>query len=293
MPWLQLIFETQDTQTHALSDILTEAGALAVTLEDAADQPLFEPPPGETPLWSHLRVTGLFPAEINIKQTIAHIHKELAPEPLPPWRSKPLEDKDWEREWMDNYHPIQIGQRLWIVPSWRDSPEPKAVNILLDPGLAFGTGTHPTTALCLQWLDENMQSDIHVIDFGCGSGILAIAAAKLGASQVLAIDNDPQALIATRANAEKNKVLHMIDIHSPGSAPTKTVDLLLANILAQPLMELAGLFAQRVKADGKIVLSGILEQQTSDVTNAYSNWFELDPPAQKEDWIRLSGTRKS
>ena len=292
MPWLQLTFETTETQTEALTELLSQNGALAVTLEDAADQPLFEPPPGETPLWSRSRVTGLFDADIDVDNTIKQITTSLAPDPLPPWRSSPLEDKDWEREWMDSYHPICFGRRLWIIPSWHDAPEPDAVNILLDPGLAFGTGTHATTALCLEWLDEHLQPGISVIDFGCGSGILAIAAIKLGASHVIAVDNDPQALIASRANAEKNAVLNDIKIIAPNAVDSTQVDLLVANILAQPLIELADYFATLIKPDGRIVLSGILEQQAEDVVQAYQHAFEMEPAVTRDDWVRLSGTRR-
>lgn len=293
MPWLQLIFETTEAQTPIIADSLSELGALAVTLEDAADQPLYEPPPGETPLWSQSRVAGLFEATVDIADIIDQLTTILAPAPLPPWRSKPLEDKDWVREWMDSYHPIAFGQRLWIVPSWRKPPQPDAVNILLDPGLAFGTGTHATTALCLEWLDQHLQKDMTVIDYGCGSGILAIAATLLGAKQVIAIDNDPQALLATRQNAEKNSVQDKTTVCAPSTYNTESVDLLLANILAQPLTELAELFSGLVKPGGQIVLSGILREQAAAVTNAYLPWFDIKPLVEKEDWVRLDGQRKA
>jgi ribosomal protein L11 methyltransferase len=291
MPWIQLIFETEESQTQTLSDALTELGALAVTLQDGANQPLFEPPPGTTPLWSQTRVVGLFDANIDIEHLTQKLSAHLAPRPLPAWRAEPLEDKDWEREWMDNYQPIRFGERLWIVPSWHTPPHPEAVNILLDPGLAFGTGTHPTTALCLEWLDAHLQPGIDVIDYGCGSGILAIAALLLGAEKAIAVDNDPQALLATRNNAEHNGVLQHLVIAAPAQLGTPCVDLLLANILAQPLIELAAHFANLVKPGGQIVLSGILREQADSVSSAYTPWFDMAPATVREDWVRLSGRR--
>jgi len=296
MPWLQLIFETSPDNAEQYSDWLSEAGASAVTFQDSADQPLYEPPPGETPLWSHTRVIGLFDASTNLDEIIEQIRNAITPEPLPPWRISPLEDKDWEREWMVNFKPMSFGEHLWIVPSWTTPPDPNAVNILLDPGLAFGTGTHPTTALCLQWLDEHGRSQVkqyeEVIDYGCGSGILAVAAAKLGARHVWAVDNDPQALIATRDNAGKNGVEQTIAAVLPDGLPTIQAPLLLANILAQPLISLAERFAGYVSPGGHIVLSGILVEQAEQVSDAYQPWFDMAPPATREEWVRLTGRRR-
>jgi len=217
---------------------------------------------------------------------------QLEVDELPPWRVSPLEDKDWEREWMDSFQPMRFGEHLWIVPSWHAAPDDDAVNILLDPGLAFGTGTHPTTALCLQWLDKHGADHPEVIDYGCGSGILAVAALKLGAGHVWAVDNDPQALIASRDNAAKNAVTERIDTVAPARLPEQPVRLLLANILAQPLMELAEKFARLVEPGGHIVLSGILEHQAEGISRHYTQWFDMAPAAQQEEWIRLSGRRR-
>lgn len=297
MPWLQLTIEITPDDAELFSDLLTDMGASAVTLQDSADQPLYEPPPGETPLWSRTRVIGLFDATADIDHIVDHIRRTIAPNPLPDCRVSPLEDKDWEREWMDNFKPMSFGERLWIVPSWSQPPEPDAVNILLDPGLAFGTGTHPTTALCLQWLDAH--STAHggftydeVIDYGCGSGILAIAAALLGAKHVWAVDNDPQALIATRDNATKNAVTERIEAVLPEGLPDINTPLLLANILAGPLMEFAERFAGYVSPGGHIVLSGILSEQAEQVAACYRPWFEMDPPVIQDEWVRLSGIRQ-
>jgi len=292
MPWLQLTLESSPADAERISDALSTLGAAAVTLQDGADQPLYEPPPGETPLWSATRIIGLFEADADMMTITAQLATRLEMDELPPWRVSPLEDKDWEREWMDNFHPMRFGERLWIVPSWHTAPDGDAVNILLDPGLAFGTGTHPTTALCLQWLDEHGADHPEVIDYGCGSGILAVAALKLGAGHVWAVDNDPQALIATRDNATKNQLTGHIDTIAPARLPEQPVRLLLANILAQPLLELAEKFSRLVEPGGHIVLSGILQHQAEDITRHYTQWFDMAPAAQQEEWMRLSGERR-
>ncbi|MBL1277102.1 MAG: 50S ribosomal protein L11 methyltransferase [Ectothiorhodospiraceae bacterium] len=296
MPWLQLTFETTPEDADSFSDLLSETGANAVTFLDSADQPLYEPPVGETPLWSRTRIIGLFDAGTDMGAVLSQISAAITPNKLPDHRISPLEDKDWVREWMENFKPMSFGERLWIVPSWTPAPHPDAVNILLDPGLAFGTGTHPTTDLCLQWLDkhgaEHDAENKEVIDYGCGSGILAVAAAKLGAGHVWAVDNDPQALTATKDNADKNGVAEHITAVLPGALPHVQTPLLLANILAQPLMEFAERFSTLVIPGGHIVLSGILIDQAEQVTASYTPWFDMDEPKIKDEWVRLSGRRK-
>lgn len=292
MPWNQLLFECNAADGDLLSDLLAEAGAEAVTLLDAADQPIFEPALGTTPLWDRTRVNGLFSADTDMDAVLADLARRLAPAPLPPYRIERLEDQDWNRAWMDRFQPMRFGQRLWIVPSWYQPPEPDAVNILLDPGLAFGTGTHPTTRLCLEWLDAYAPDGLHVIDYGCGSGILAIAAACLGAASVWATDNDPQALLATRENAERNGVNHALVTTLPEQGPAMIADVLLANILAGPLVILAERFAGRVKPGGTVVLSGILREQADEVRAAYEPWFDMAPTTVLEDWVRLEGRRR-
>jgi ribosomal protein L11 methyltransferase len=295
MPWLQLILEAHPDDAEQLSDALSELGASAVTLQDGADQPLYEPPPGETPLWSDTRVIGLFAADTDMADITRQLAQVTGLDPLPPWRVSPLEDKDWEREWMDRFQPMCFGAKLWICPSWHTPPHPEAINILLDPGLAFGTGTHPTTALCLQWLDahSDLIRQTPVIDYGCGSGILAVAAALLGAEHVWAVDNDPQALIATRDNAEKNHVSDKISVMSPEALPQMQAGVLLANILAQPLLSLADRFRDHLLPGGHIVLSGILDHQAAMVSERYATDFLLEDPATQEDWVRISGTRRA
>lgn len=292
MPWLQLIFETDADSAPALSELLSENGALAVTLQDDADQPLYEPPPGATPLWRATGVVALFEQDSDVEAVIAAVRAAWAPRELPAWRVEALEDREWSREWMDTYRPMSFGERLWIVPSWSEAPEAQAVNILLDPGLAFGTGTHPTTRLCLEWLDQHVPADAQVVDYGCGSGILAIAAAKLGASRVWAVDNDPQALLATRDNAARNGVSELITTALPEQMPEVRNDVLIANILAEPLIALALRFALLVRPEGRLVLSGILPDQATTVLNTYSDWFEMAPVAEYDGWVRLEGRRK-
>lgn len=287
MPWIQLSFYSNKLLASQLSDALSESNAASVTFQDAGDQPLLEPGVGETPVWDQVIVTGLFDASVNTDAILENIRSHMAPETLPPYQLSPLEDRAWEREWMKHFHPMRFGERTWICPSWQSPPEPDAVNILLDPGMAFGTGTHPTTALCLEWLDQHIKGGEIVIDFGCGSGILGIGALKLGAAEVWAIDNDPQALIATQDNAIKNGVdsnIHLLSAEKPFEIQA---DILLANILANPLISLAPLFADKLKPGALAVLSGILAEQKETVLHAYTDTFELLSSAQNGDWIRL------
>ncbi len=292
MPWLQLKLVTDADAADQISDRLTDLGAVAVTYEDAADQPLFEPDPGETKLWRETRVIGLFEADTQMEAIIEQLRATINA-PLAHLNIDPLEDKDWTRAWMDAFEPISFGQRLWIIPSWHRPSNPDAVNVILDPGLAFGTGTHPTTALCLKWLDAHPPCNRQVIDFGCGSGILAVAAALLGAGHVWAVDHDPQALMATRDNAEKNGVGDKISTCLPADLPQLETDLMVANILANPLLTLAPLFAELTKKGGEIVLSGILGHQADQVAQRYSEWFEINPATTQEEWVALNGTRKT
>ena len=291
MPWLQLIIPTNDTEADQLSDAMMDQGAVSVTLQDMQDQPMLEPAVGTTPMWSQTRVVGLFDASQDLKQVISNIEHQLKIK-IPDWKGEQLEDKDWVRAWMDDFKPMLFGEKLWVVPSTFEPPHPDAANILLDPGLAFGTGTHPTTSMCLEWLDANPPTGKDIIDFGCGSGILAIGAILLGAKHAEAIDLDPQALIATRDNAEKNNVSSNIDIYLPDDFPNQQTPLLLANILASPLIELAPYFADLTLPQGDIVLSGILAEQAEGVLAAYKVNFDIQVWKRQGDWICLAGVRK-
>ncbi len=291
MPWIQIRLYATAKNANKISNMLMGLGAQAVTYMDAQDNPVYEPLPGETKLWGETQVTGLFDAEEDPAPIIAFFQRHFGKQM--PYKVEQLEDKDWVREWMDHFHPMQFGERLWICPSWRDVPDPDAVNVMLDPGLAFGTGTHPTTALCLQWLDSIDLTGKTVVDFGCGSGILAIAALKLGAARVIGIDIDPQAIQASRDNAERNGVADKLELFLPEDQPAGLkADILVANILAGPLRELAPLMNDLVRPAGLLALSGVLETQAVELEQIYGQWFEMDPTAVREEWCRLSGTKR-
>ena len=292
MPWLELKIDTDAQFAPAIEDALTVAGALSVTLSDSHDEPLYEPALGTTPLWRYTRVTGLFEAEMDCSKVLAHIIQRFGNSVVAQSRIDPLADQPWERAWMEHFAPMQFGQRVWICPSWCEPPQRDAVNIFMDPGLAFGTGTHATTSLCLQWLDAHPPLDHCVIDYGCGSGILAVAAAMLGARRVIAVDHDPQALLATRQNAQRNGVEERVETYLPEHAPVFAADSLMANILANPLRELAANFAHLVKCGGTLTLSGILVEQADIVAAAYLDTFALHPPVAQQGWVRLDGTRR-
>ncbi|HDX8592279.1 TPA: 50S ribosomal protein L11 methyltransferase [Aeromonas dhakensis] len=290
MPWIQIRINATAKTADKVSNMLLGRGAQAVTFMDAKDVPVYEPMPGETPLWGETEVMGLFDAETDPAPTIAFFLQIFGEDVG--YKVEQLEDKDWVREWMDHFHPMQFGERLWICPSWRDVPNPDAVNVMLDPGLAFGTGTHPTTALCLQWLDGLDLAGKTVVDFGCGSGILGIAALKLGAARVIGIDIDPQAIQASRDNAMRNGVADQIELYLPADQPQDVeADVVVANILAGPLRELAPLIAGHGKAGSLMALSGVLESQAPELETIYGQWFEMDPTAVKEEWCRLSGRK--
>lgn len=294
MPWIQLILPIDQAQHSQAEDALMNAGALSITLKDAEDNPVLEPLPGETPLWDKIILTGLFEADINTEQLQSHIRQQLGDDIA--LRIEALEDKDWIRAWMDDYKPMQFGERLWVCPKHLPPPNPDAINLMLDPGLAFGTGTHPTTALCLQWLDEHPPKNKSVLDFGCGSGVLAIAALLLGANNCDATDIDPQALLASVDNAIANDVNNKLHVMLPDDIPAQQrhtqYDVVLANILAGPLTELAPSLADYTRSGGDIILSGILESQADDVLLAYAPWFDLQTPQIQDEWVRICGTKK-
>ncbi|WP_462170980.1 50S ribosomal protein L11 methyltransferase [Pseudoalteromonas xiamenensis] len=290
MAWIQIrINATRDTADQ-ISDLLVEAECPCVTFLDGSNNPIYEPKPGEKILWPETIVVDLYEATHDMDAVVAYLTEQFA-EPLN-YKVEQLEDKDWEREWMDNFHPIQFGERLWICPSWREIPDPTAVNVLLDPGLAFGTGTHATTALCLKWLDAQDLTGKTVVDFGCGSGILGIAALKLGAARVIGIDIDPQAIAATYDNAARNGVADQIEAYLPEDQPEFQADVVVANILAQPLRELHEIILGFLKPGGDIAMSGILEEQAQSVADVYAPFVKLDPIAQEGEWTRVSGRFK-
>ena len=292
MAWLQLRINTSSEYAESVGDMLSANGSQAVTYVDAKDTPMYEPKPGEIMLWPDTQVVGLFEADADMKSILQRLGKAKVLGNYFKYKLEPLEDKDWEREWMDNFHPMQFGERLWICPSWRDVPDPDAVNVMLDPGLAFGTGTHPTTALCLRWLDGIDMAGKTVVDFGCGSGILALAALKLGAERVVGVDIDPQALQATKENARRNGVEDRLDVYLPQDQPELEADVVMANILSGPLLELQSVITNYCKSKGLLVLSGILAEQVSKIEDAYSQDIVLEPSAIDGEWARVSGSKR-
>ena len=290
--WLQLNIKVTPQQTEQIEDSVLDAGAVSVTLQDAADQPILEPGVGETPLWDNCILTALFSASIDTTTTEQQIQACLPFALQASWQL--VEDKDWSQEWKKHFKPIACSDgRLWICPSWIEAPEPDAVNLQLDPGLAFGTGSHPTTMLCLNWLEKQSLKGKTVIDFGCGSGILGIAALLLGADKVWAIDNDPQALLASRDNAQRNGIedKRLVTL-LPQQIPTDAkADIMLANILAKPLIDLADQISDLTLNQGLLCLSGILSHQIDQVSAAYTNQFIFTPSTIEDNWAQLSAKK--
>jgi ribosomal protein L11 methyltransferase len=294
MSWLELSLIVAADRQADVEAALEDLGALAVTLLDAEDHPIFEPAPGETPMWPQIAMSALFDAgsdRAGLVHVLTELVADLAPERI---GFRIVEDQDWTRVWMDQFKPMRFGRRLWIYP-WNVEPpndDPDAIIVRLDPGLAFGTGTHPTTALCLEWLDALDLAGKRVIDYGCGSGVLAIAALKLGAARVVGVDNDPQALSASRDNAERNGVAANLELVAPDAFVPEESDVLVANILAGPLDELAPRFAQCVKSGGAIALSGILGGQEPALCARYAEWFDAIEVETRDDWMRIGGRRR-
>jgi ribosomal protein L11 methyltransferase len=291
MSWLEVSVQVSRENAPLVEKLLENEPVLAVTLTDDADNPVLEPGVGETPLWPSVCVTALFNADTSVEPLARML--SLVPGVDRPQQVgfRKLENQQWERAWLDRFRPMQFGQGLWIVPG--DLPEPEsAIHILrLDPGLAFGTGTHPTTRLCLQWIDGHDFQGQRVIDYGCGSGVLGIAAAIKGAAEVVCVDNDPQALLASRDNANRNKVLERIRILAPDQFEPFAADVILANILAAPLIELAPELLASLRPGGVLVLSGILEEQAGDVMDAYQPHTNTLSVTADDGWVRLSGQK--
>lgn len=294
MAWIELALTIHSNEQERIELALEDLGALSVTLLDAEDHPIFEPAPGETPVWPTIKLTALFDNAID-RIGLVHALTDLVPEIAPDQLEfNEVADADWVRAWMDTFQPMQFGRRLWIYPWNIEPPEDAAdaVIVRLDPGLAFGTGTHPTTALCLEWLDGQDLGGRTVLDYGCGSGVLAIAALKLGAAHVIGVDLDPQALEASRDNAGRNGVAAQLSLHLPQAYDNAAHDVLVANILAGPLAELAPLFAAACKPGAPFALSGILAGQDAELLQRYAEWFDELEVAKREDWVRISGRRR-
>lgn len=289
--WLLIKFSVPHAYVPALSDALEDCDALSITIESATDEQRLQSALEETALWSENQVAGLFPEDKDIDEVLDTVRTALGRVDIPPHEVATLPDADWARAWMADYKPVQVGPRLWVCPSWCTPPDPHAINLLLDPGLAFGTGTHPTTALCLRWLTEQRWDRRRFLDYGCGSGILAIAALKLGAQEATGIDIDPQALGASRENAVRNGVAARFSACAPEHLPARfSVDVLVANILAAPLIELASRIAGWVKPGGWMALSGVLTDQAEEVRQHYAPYVALQS-VQQDGWVLLAGQR--
>ncbi len=295
MDWRQFVMDLDTLSPDRVEDIFAHHGAQSITFSDAGDNPVLEPGRGETPLWGDTRVTGLFAPDADLAALANGLKTEFDLDELPPHEITELADREWEREWLRDFGPMRFGERLWILPGDATAPEPGAVEVRLDPGLAFGTGTHATTALCLEWLDGLDLDGKTMLDFGCGSGVLAIAALKLGCSHAVATDIDHQAILATNENAANNAVSDRLDATIDSHSITDVFDVVIANILAAPLMELRETIVQRVGDGCSLALSGILSEQVEEVLEAYSPWIEFDAQAEREQggqtWARLSGRR--
>lgn len=296
MPWQQLKIHVSAEHLETLEELLLEQGALSVTYLDAEDQAIFQKEPGSTPLWDKIVLISLFEEDAFLDNIIHRLQQHPAVDARIKIEIEVLEDQQWERSWMTDFQAMQFGDKLWICPNWQTPPDADAINIMLDPGLAFGSGSHATTGMCLRWLAQNDVKNSTVIDYGCGSGVLAMAAALLGASKVYAVDNDPQAITSTEENIRRNGIdSGSIKVCLPDafieSLAQAQADILVANILAEPLLQLASMFAEILKPGGRLILSGLLEDQAEQLLAEYGQWFAMQQPVLEDEWVRLTGTR--
>ncbi len=297
--WPEVALSATPETVDELEAWLFTAGAVSVTYQDKDDQPILEPAPGELRLWDNITLVGLFAQAQDTDSLITalHLSAQASSMPVPEYTIRVLADAVWERAWMEDYRPMQFGPKLWVCPSHREPPDADAVIVRLDPGLAFGTGTHPTTAQCLNWLGRETQTnraplnDAVVVDYGCGSGVLAIAAAKLGAKSVLAVDIDDQALMATRQNAADNGVLDKLQISHPDTLNLTDADVIIANILFEPLTTLSERFAGMLGTGGILLMSGILEDQVAELGMRYNKWFDIEPATASNGWALITASR--
>lgn len=292
--WLQLSLSITGEQGELIETALLAAGAVAVTLTEADTERTHpETEVSEAPLWNAAEAVGLFPFDTNKDLTLLQLCAHISPQAPPPWRWSIIFEQAWLETWKEHFQAVHCGGPLWVCPSWITPPEPDAVNVIIDPGLAFGTGNHATTSLCLQWLQQQNLAGATVLDFGCGSGVLAIAACLLGAAHVIAVDNDPQALAVTRDNAERNQVSQQLTICEPENLKALALpaaNITLANILAKPLIELAPTLVGLTAEGGKLCLSGILSAQHQEVVAAYQDLCRLDQPRAQDEWLCVTGT---
>ncbi len=292
---IQIHIFTSSEHIDAICDLLELAGAQAITLQDAAKEDIYEIDLRKVVLWHDTKITALFDTNAAIEKIQQLITTSISSSTPIHFEIEKLENKLWEREWLKDFKPMRFGRRLWISPHEQKPDDPSGVIVYLDPGLAFGTGTHPTTQLCLEWLDGHPLQNKMVMDYGCGSGILSLAAIKLGAKFLWAVDHDPQALSATQENARQNAIFSkQLEIILPENVPHDLkVDLMIANILAQPLVDLAATLAALVKPQGQLILSGILQEQQQMIEQAYSQWFDINAIEEKSGWLLIEGGRRS
>jgi len=291
MAWHQITVTTNENTAPTLADFFDQLGAVSVTYMDAEDEPVYEPAIGETKIWSNTQVIALYELDTDISGIKTAVFAQFKADELQDWLEEYIDDQEWERAWMEFYKPMKFADRLWVCPTDQEQREAGTVCLTLDPGLAFGTGTHPTTALCLEWLASHDLTDKVVIDYGCGSGILAVAAVLLDAKIAHAVDIDPQAITSTDSNALKNGVADKIISYLPEQFTPLQADVVLANILAKPLIDMAQDICALVAPNGSLVLSGILAEQAQSVIDAYQPYIAFEPLVQQEDWIRLNGTK--
>ena len=292
MAWHQLSVITDENTAPQLADFFSHLGAVSVTYMDAEDEPVYEPGIGETKIWSNTQVVALYELDANVDLIKDLVFQQYKTADLRNWLYEAVDDQEWERAWMEYYQPMKFAEKLWVCPTDQEQYEPNTVCLTLDPGLAFGTGTHPTTALCLEWLASHYLHHKTVIDYGCGSGILAVAAVLLDAKIAHGVDIDPQAITATESNALKNKVQDKIHCYLPEKFKPFQADVVLANILAKPLIDMSEQICALVATGGRLVLSGILFEQAESVINAYEKYIDFNPLTQQEDWIRLDGIKR-
>ena len=296
MDWQQFVMDLDSLNPDCVEKVFARHGAQSVTLTDGGNKPVLEPAPGETPLWSDTCITGLFSSDADLNALASDLAATFSLTRLPGHHVEALADREWEREWLKDFGPMRFGERLWICPGDSAADDDDAVVVRLDPGLAFGTGTHPTTAMCLEWLDGLSHDGKTMLDYGCGSGVLAIAALKLGSTAVTAMDIDPQALTATEMNATSNGVAQDLGIAGSDGEIEGSFDIVVVNILAGPIVELAESITTRLSSGGKLALSGILSEQVDGVLAAYGPSVVFDQPAYRSQgdqvWARLSGKRR-
>jgi len=293
MSWTQIKLQTTSDRCDFVESLLLECGACAVTIQDALDHPIYEPAHGTEPLWEQIILTGLFDASLSIDEIVIGLNTQ-GEDTFTVNHIDIIDDKQWDKEWTKHFHPIQFREKLWICPSWIEPPDPKGLNLKIDPGLAFGTGSHPTTALCIEWLANHDIEGLQLIDYGCGSGILGLAGTLLGAKHCVSIDTDQQALDSTIINTQKNNIPDsQLQTYLPENAPQIKADIVISNILANTLIDLCEHLSSYQNSNGIILLSGILKSQVEEVSIAYHEWYSIKSVTTRDEWACIHGIKKA